>query len=208
MLSSRLTSTYWLPDQTDNPSTSYVTGTWFSVSNHPILSSTNYWIVDLGAFKHICSHARAFIFLKPIKNANVTLPNHTSISFQFCGDIQLNSHLILTDILFVPQFKYNLLSMSDLTKASHLTVTFFPDHFGIQDIKNMKMIGKGSQTVDLHVFHASNSNTAFINTVSIHTWHNRLGHLSNNCLDALRTCLPCGFSGSRHLSCYICPLAK
>ena len=56
--------------------------------------------------------------------------------------------------------------MSALTKTSHIAVTFFPGHFVIQDIKNMKMIGKGSQITDLYVFHAPSSDCFFINTVS------------------------------------------
>ena len=102
MLSSHLTSTGRPLDQIDSPSTLYVTSRCFSVFIHPILSYTNYLIVDSGASKHICSHACLFIFLEPIKNATVTLPNCASIFVQFCGDIQLNPHLILTDLLFVP----------------------------------------------------------------------------------------------------------
>ena len=108
------------------------------------------------------------------------------------------------------------MSVSALTKDAHLTITFFLGHFVIQDIENMKMIDKGSQFIDLYVFTASsNSNnllhqhvTDFINTASVNTWHNRLGHLSNKCLDTLKARLSCDFSVHKHSPCYICPLAK
>ena len=98
--------------------------------------------------------------------------------------------------------------MGALTRTSSLIVSFFPDHFVIQDIKNEKMIGKGSQIADLYVFHAHNNDIAFVNTVLVHTWHKRLGHLSKKCLDVLKTHLPCAIPDTRHLSCYICHLAK
>ena len=102
MISSHMTTTTGRPkDQCDSPSTSYVTGTCFSVSIDPMLSSPHYWILDSGASKHVCFHARAFSFLKPIKGARVTLPDRTSIHVSYSGDIQLNPNLTLTDVLYV-----------------------------------------------------------------------------------------------------------
>ena len=98
MLSTHMTSN---GRQNDSPSTSYVTGTCFSISVHPMLSSLYYWIPDSGASRH-CFHARAFLFLKPIEDAKVTLPDRTLIPIYYCGDVQLNPYLTLTDVLYVP----------------------------------------------------------------------------------------------------------
>ena len=69
------------------------------------------------------------------------------------------------------------------------------------------MIGKGRQLANLYVFHHNHPSTAFINSVSLHTWHNRLGHLSNKCLDSLKTHLSFDSMHARSY-CPICPLAK
>ena len=134
------------------PSTSYVIGTCFSVAANPLLSSFGYWIIDFVASKHICSNTRAFKSLKPIQHATVTLPNRTCTFVSLTGDVHIRPHLILTDVLYVPQFKFNLISVSALTKTSTLIVKFFPGHCFIQDNKSLKVIGKGSQIADLYVF--------------------------------------------------------
>ena len=114
MLSNHLTSRP--PDQLDTASASYMTGTCIYVSSNSLLPPSGYWIIDSGASKHMCSNAHAFKTLKPIQRATVTLPNHTSISVTFAGDVHISPQLTLTDVLYVPQFKFNLISVSALTK--------------------------------------------------------------------------------------------
>ena len=115
-------------------------------------------------------------------------------------------------MLFIPQFKFNLLSISHLTLVSSLTLHFFPHHFIIQD-HNQKLIGKGNRVQDLYIFAINSSHSVVdnsevcINTVSVQTWHNRLGHLSNKCFDLLQEQLHCK-SISNNVPCSICPLAK
>ena len=49
----------------------------------------------------------------------------------------------------------------------------------------------------------------YVNKVSAHVWHNRLGHLSDKRLDVLKNQLNCDISKSHDdTPCYICPLAK
>lgn len=84
-----------------------------------------FWIVDSGASRHICSNTNAFISLRPIQNSTITLLNKTCIPVHFSGDVKLSSNLILKDALFVPQFQFNLLSISALTPTSLFIVNFF-----------------------------------------------------------------------------------
>ena len=87
--------------------------------------SAQLWIVDSGASRHICSNANMFLSLKPVWNSTVTLPNNASIPIRLYGDVQIVSNFILKDVLFIPQFNYNLISVSSLTTTSGLTVIFF-----------------------------------------------------------------------------------
>ena len=66
LLSTHLSSTIRANEQPNVPSTSYTTGTCFSVAMSPVLSSPQFWIVDSGASKHVCSYTRAFEFMRPI----------------------------------------------------------------------------------------------------------------------------------------------
>ena len=123
------------------PTVSYSIGICLSISLNHIFSSTQFWIVDSSATRHICCSATAFVSLRPIQNSTVNLPNHIQIPVSFCGDVTLSSILTLKDVLFVPQFKFNLISVSALSCGSQLIVSFLPDCFIIQELSTKKMIG-------------------------------------------------------------------
>ena len=74
------------------------------------------------------------------------------------------------------------------------------------------MIGRGNKVQDLYVLNVQclhSVSNAFVNNVSAHIWHNRLGHISFKRLDSLKDQLKCDVT-RLHKSdpCYICPLAK
>ena len=50
------------------------------------------------------------------------------------GVVQVSSQLSLENVLFVPDFPVNLLSISAITKQLHCYVTFFPFHCTFQDL--------------------------------------------------------------------------
>ena len=63
------------------------------------------------------------------------------------------------------------------------------------------MIGGGDKFEDLYILDTDtlkSASTIFVNNFSAHVWHNRLGHLSFKCLDALKN----------HLHCDVSPLNK
>ena len=169
------------------------------------------WILDSGATRHICAKKCLFLRLRSLKNSTVTLPNSIVIPVHFIGDVQLNSNLVLYNVLYVPSFKFNLISVSAITKESHVTISFFPYYFLIQDINLLKMIGRGRLCNDLYVLDENSitNPTTYVNKVSVETWHQRLGHLSHKCLDSLKHRLHIHVSDKNSsLPCCICPLAK
>lgn len=171
MLSTYLSSSSNTIDQQDNATTSYIAGICSSISMHPIFSSKDIWIVDSGATRHICSIATAFMTLRIIDNSTITLPNHTQIPVRLSGDIRLSPNLVLQNVLFVLQFKYNFLFVSALTCDSRLTISFFLGHFIIQETNIKKMTGRGDQVQDLYVLDTkvlNSASNAYVNNVSIH----------------------------------------
>ncbi|XP_022891847.1 uncharacterized protein LOC111406698 [Olea europaea var. sylvestris] len=86
-----------------------------------------------------------------IQNAYVTFPNRQRIPVLYKG---ISSNLILKDILFVPQLKFNLLSVSSLTKDSSIIIKFFTNLCIIQDLSSLRMIGKARRAVDLYILEA------------------------------------------------------
>ncbi|KAL5547625.1 hypothetical protein UlMin_002856 [Ulmus minor] len=132
LFSTHLTNLTQVNNGLDSSQSNCLAGMCFSVSLNPIFSSNQFWIIDSGATRHICSQTNAFISLHPIHHTTVTLPNHSQI---------------------------------------------------------LRMIGRGDKVHDLYILnvHCLNSiSHAFVNNVSAHIWHNRLGHISFKRLDSLK----------------------
>ena len=102
LLSNHFSTIVRANDSSDVPCTSYAIGICFSVSMNQDFSSPQFWIVDSGASRHICSNAHAFAIMRPIQHSSVTILNQTSIPIHYSGDIKLSLDLTLKDVLFVP----------------------------------------------------------------------------------------------------------
>ena len=190
-------ASFTLGPSSNTASTSQSTGICLSASLNPIVSSTSYSVIDSGATRLICSNIKLFTSLRPIVNSTITLPNNTCIFITSVGDVMLSSKLILNDILCVPEFKFNLLSVSGLTSAGDdlgLIVHFLHDFFYIQDTCSKKMLGMSCHHNDLYLLDPNSltyASIAYVNNISAQTWHNRLGHLSFKRLDSLKDQLFC-----------------
>lgn len=103
------------------------------------------WIVYSKATTHICFSKQQFISLKPTINVTVSFPNHTWISIQFIGNVQVNDSLILHDVLFVPSFSFNLISLSSLTTQMPIMINFVGDYCVLQDKSSLKTIDKANK---------------------------------------------------------------
>jgi len=62
------------------------------------------------------------------KPSTVTLPDRKYVSVTHIGTVILNEVLTLQGVLYVPSFKYNLLSVSKLTNQTNGYVVFTPNH--------------------------------------------------------------------------------
>nr|XP_017228665.1 PREDICTED: uncharacterized protein LOC108203964 [Daucus carota subsp. sativus] len=105
--------------------------------------TSNDWIIDSGATDHItCFHH----LLTDVTTCNVDicLPNGHQAQVRMKGNIKLTPDIILYDVLLVPAFQFNLVSVSKLITTLHCVVKFRPKSCIIQDSleKNVKGIGK------------------------------------------------------------------
>ncbi|KAK6123801.1 hypothetical protein DH2020_042455 [Rehmannia glutinosa] len=155
MLSNRM-STFSMDSHTPAQDTTHSTGTCFSVSLDSSISSSRFWIIDSGASRHICCHRHAFTSLRPF-TASVILPNDMSIESCFSGDVQLSPLIVLKDVLYLLQFKFNLLSVSSLLRHTGYMVKFVDNQFIIQDTPSQGMIGKGDYLDGLYASYPAES---------------------------------------------------
>ena len=101
------------------------------------------WVLDMGDTHHISCTLETFISSTPITNFVVMLPNGNSVPISRVGSVSLSPHIILDNVLFIPQFQFNLPSISWLTQSHKYSVKFLPDFCFIPDLTQGVTIGKG-----------------------------------------------------------------
>ncbi|MCH83064.1 retrovirus-related pol polyprotein from transposon TNT 1-94 [Trifolium medium] len=114
------------------------------------------WIVDSGASDHIFS-------------IHVRLPNgHASIA-KYAGTVQFYPGFLVSQVLYVPDFHLNLLSVPKLCIDNQYIVSFDNDRCLIQVRQNLNMIGLAELVKGLYYLTIPNNSTipkASVNTSS------------------------------------------
>ncbi|KAI9186226.1 hypothetical protein LWI28_015065 [Acer negundo] len=155
------------------------------------------WIIDSGATDHIASSSELFFRKDKQRSLSpVLLPSGDKADITARGSLPLNSVYYLHNVLCVPTFKVDLMSVSRLTKGLNCSITFFPYWCILQDLATKKMIGLGKQRDGLYYLVAlatkqsvtdshspTNQPACNVTVSSTDLWHNRLGHTSFACLN-------------------------
>lgn len=145
-----------------------------------------------------------------VQNANcpVGLPNGKSVNATKEGSIYLSNNLNLKHVLFVPELRCNLISISQLIDDIHCTVQFTSTSCVIQD-QSRALIGTSVRRDGLFYFDAENSVSQIaVNAVSstLDLWHKRMGHPSERVVKLLPPVSDC--KGSFNKACEVCFRAK
>lgn len=212
------------PHPGSSTSSNNTAGTITALSAH---TTKGDWIVDSGAINHMTPHNEILTHKHQLplsKLKKVHLPNGDTTTVTYVGVYNMNATDLIHNVFFVPTFKYNLLSVSKLTRDLQCSVSFFPDFFVLQDLYNgqVKVIGKESNRLYLLPTHDSSRgvlnsiHSAQLSTIldkssspefQIALLHKRLGHTSSRVLSHL---LPISsmLCGKVIHKCTICPLVK
>ena len=88
---------------------------------------SNIWIVDTRASDHMCHNKALFTnCLGLSKPTLVTLPNGKSVTVTYSRNVNLNSSLALHGVLYIPSFKYNMLSVNKFCNHEGCYMVFTP----------------------------------------------------------------------------------
>ncbi|XP_074323224.1 uncharacterized protein LOC141660163 [Apium graveolens] len=117
--------------------------------------NSNVWIVDTGATDHMTPD---FGILKNVKtskgNLTVNLPTAAKANVTHVGDVHLECGLKLLNVLYVPIFTHNLLSIQKLSQDNNCYAIFSPSLCTIVESETNKVRSKG--TVSNGLYHLSN----------------------------------------------------
>ncbi|XP_012851790.1 PREDICTED: uncharacterized protein LOC105971482 [Erythranthe guttata] len=154
-----------------------------ALTGTPVLSS-NDWILDSGASKHISHNKQMFVNLRSVSNSRVLLPDSSVLIVSYVGDVRLSDDIFLTEDKF-----FKMIGRG--RKAEELYVLDIPPFLLPLSISSCDFV-------------------VFCNQSSATVWHKRLGHMPFKKLSFLKAFLPVslGFSAPKDSCCHVCPVAK
>ncbi|XP_074347313.1 uncharacterized protein LOC141686159 [Apium graveolens] len=89
------------------------------------------WILDSGATDHIT--CQATLLVNPITyDIKISLPNGQVTTVHYKGQVSLTSDIVLTDVLLIHEFQFNLIYVSQLSKHLNYEAHFNSHHCVIQ----------------------------------------------------------------------------
>ena len=171
-----------------------------------ISSSSSEWVIDSRAINHMTSNCSIFsTFQSHPSTSFVTLANGSQSCVLGVGTIFPTPSLSLSFILSLPNFSFNLISMSKLTRALKCYISFFPGFFLFHDLMKKQMISRGWESGGLYILdHTVLRLVACSRVTTPFETHCRLGHPS---LPLLKKLCP-QFSSLSSLECESCQFAK
>lgn len=126
-----------------------------------------------------------------IQPVSGNLPNGNATVAEFSDSVKLSESMILKDFLYIPEFSFNLISISSLTIKMKCFFVFTDSSCCVQD-SSTTMIGSAKLMMGLYYlksqhYHSSSLNKVCNSVVVPHyaLWHFRLGHLSNFALEKM-----------------------
>ncbi|KAF7815825.1 uncharacterized protein G2W53_029794 [Senna tora] len=166
--------------------------------------SGNTWIIDTGATSHMCSNASLMNNLRTLAHPRIVhLPDKSKKRINSIGLVTLNPQLTLKDVLFIPSFKYNLLSVNRLAKDNNISFIFDSTSCmlqGPEDSHNDTKLAEKTmlKTDECTVKHGPINNKVVVTCaktndhdsnqvanrkpIAAKVWHFRLGHASMNAI--------------------------
>jgi hypothetical protein len=183
--------------------------------------SHNTWILDTSATDHMVHSLCKFTSITSSISTYIHLPNGEKALATHIGTVQISKSLLLTDVLCIPSFSFNLISISKLTNSPSCCVFFLSHLCFIQDLVAWKRIGLGRKKNGLYFLQVSDNaetfssllpsiaaHTAVINKSVFYVWHHRLGHPSPSRLSLLKNVINDLVIPSANEHCKVCHISK
>jgi transposase InsO family protein len=177
-------------------------------STEPIISGVAFfmeavtddtWVVDSGATVHVCKDKAKFVKLEPnVGDICVYTADKVKCIAAGIGDVEIvvphsssdGKRLVLHDVLYVPTFSRNLMSMTRAADAGHV-IELSKDGGSISWLGNKTDYIKISRVQKLYVITEvtatgeANIGVGGVPAEKLSTWHARLGHVGGDMIKRL-----------------------
>ena len=145
-----------------------------------VSSSSSEWVIDSRAIDHMTSNSSLFsTFQSQPSTSIVTLADGSQSCVLGPNIIFPTPSLPLSFVLSLPNFSFNLMSVSKLTRALKCYISFFPDFCLFQNLMTKLIIGRRREFGGLYILdHAILSHVACFRITTPFETHCQLGHPS------------------------------
>ena len=144
-----------------------------------VSSSSSEWVINSGATDHMTGNSSLFsTFRSQPSPSIVTLADGSHSCVLGLGTIVPTPSIPLTSVLSLPNFSFNLMSVSKLTRVLKCYISFFLDFCLFRDLMTKQIIGRGRESRGLYILDpiVPRPIACFGVTTPFET-HCRLGHL-------------------------------
>lgn len=196
-----------------NPKANYISTSPLAMtflSSNPNGKNPNLWILDTGATYHISIDKHIFLHLKPIIPIHVNLPNGSHLIASMFGSVAISATLTLHNVLCIPSFHVNLISIAILVNGNYCFAHFNANFCAIMQNHSKEMIGTTNLEIGLYIL-SSTPQSSIHNSISndnCNLWHLRLGHLSDLGLKNMSKVYPFIPCKNTHNPCDSCHFGK
>ena len=120
--------------------------------NTCLISSSSKWVIDFGVIYNMTGNSRLFtMFQLHPSTSTVTLANESTSCVLGLGTIHPTPLITLTSVLSLPQFSFNLIFVSKLTRTLNCSISLFFDYYLIRDLLTKQIIGRGCESGGLYI---------------------------------------------------------
>ena len=99
------------------------------------------WIIDTRATDHMISSLSLFTTITHVTSKTIRLPNGQHALVTHIVTIKISETFVLTDVLCIPSFSFNLISISKLIKTLQCCNIFLSKLCFVQHLTSWRMIG-------------------------------------------------------------------
>ncbi|XP_039313806.1 uncharacterized protein LOC105196674 isoform X1 [Solenopsis invicta] len=178
--------------------------------------SSEDWYIDSGATIHLTNKKDWFQDFDEENGHSVAVASGQTLNFQGKGNVIIstkNGEKKISNVVYVPDLKTNLLSVSKMVNNGHVVV-FNSTGCQVYDAENCLIKGEIVVTASYHngLYRLDTSQIANLakHTDSEEIWHKRLGHLNRISMNLLKKNLATGinFDDERSEQCVACLKGK
>ena len=182
----------------------------------PVTTKSTSWILDSGATDHVTSSLDNLHSYECINPVTVKLPNGHHVHATHSGIVHLSPTITLFNVLFIPTFTFNIISISKLVSSTDCALIFSSNSCMLQDTNKRMKIGIIEARHGLYHLIPDQLTTKTIcstvvhpkcNILPIDLWHFRMGHPSTERLQCMKSYYPI-LSNDKSFTCNTCHYAK